>query len=161
MLYRPGKNNKHNKVRSSMAFKLDIPKGATIDNAIFTCTTTEAATIPTYTIYFRRSSPVKSLKFLKDCQYKNVLTMSHQSTSWNFNTPDVESGAEISSTKIVPLIQDFVDHSKYNPGVYFQLVILNTLVSSTKSSDEVDTITCVCDNDDKKKRPRLYIEWSV
>ena len=158
MVYRPV-GNKYNKVLSSMAFKLDIPKGATIDNAIFTCTTAEATTIPPYDIYFRRSSPDDTLAFQQNCPYKDMSNLADQHTLWDFNVPNVEAGVEISSTAVKPLIKQFVQHNHYAPGVYFQLIILNTGVSKTVANTAA--IKCVCNNDDMKKRPRLYIEWSV
>lgn len=143
-----------------MAFKLDIPKKATIEKTVFTCTIAESATIPSYEIFFRRSSPTNTLEFLKTCEFKSVLKLANLYKVWDFFEQEVEAGVEISSTKIKSLVQNFIDHKDYTPGVYFQLVILNSLLQNKKQSN-VETFKCINQNDNMKKRPRLYIEWSV
>ena len=156
ILYKLRGGDKH-KVYVSLAFKLDIPKGATINKAVFTCTTTESLTLPTYEIYFRRSKPENTIEdFLKICKYK-TLKLASQYVIWDDIVVD---GDEVSSTEIAPLVSKFIQDSKYNPGIFFQLIILNPIAGNKKPENE-EQIKCYNYNNDIKKRPRLYIEWSV
>ena len=69
MLYRKqaGGDQKAFKIK---AFKINIPKGATIEKAIFTSTNLETyGAPPQYKIFFRTASPTKSLVYFRTRKY--------------------------------------------------------------------------------------------
>ena len=121
------------------------------------CIRDRSLTLPTYEIYFRRSKPENTVEdFLKICKYK-TLKLASQYVIWDDIVVD---GDEVSSTEIAPLVSKFIQDSKYNPGIFFQLIILNPIAGNKKPENE-EQIKCYNYNNDIKKRPRLYIEWSV
>ena len=142
---------------NSWAFKINIPKAATIDKAVFTCTTSKAGKVPTYDIYFHAVSPDKSLIFLQTCEFKDVEKLSDEFVSWEFTTENLEANVQVSSDKIKNLLQNFINHGSYEPGTFFQLVVLDTLASNLRQ----DAIWCHNFNGGLTKRPNQLLHDKI
>ena len=145
----------------ALAFKIDIPKEANIEKAVFACTSISACHAPPqYKIYFRTASPTKPLNFLETCQYMNSTDLEDKTGEWEFPSGYThENGQEVSFDGATDVLQSFVNHASYIPGAYFQLVLFNKEISKFVASKHM--ISIKCDNQDFSKRPRLHVEWSL
>lgn len=151
------RNGGFNKVFNAMAFKINIPKGATVTKASFECTIGETG-LPEYTAKFGFVHPSESLKFLQTCEYKSISKLASTSVSWNLSSihPHIKVGAILSMAELQVLLQEFVNDDAYTPGTYFQLVIFEE--SFQKRMSVQNFFKCYAFREDEW-RPLLQVEW--
>ena len=150
------------KTYNALAFKINIPNGATIEKAIFTCTNLETYRAPPQNnIYFRTASPTKSLDFLRTCKYNRKANLEDIVGEWEFPSGStLVTGKEVSSDGVKNVLQHFIQHSSYTPGTYFQLVMFNGYAGKMFTSKNRIRVLCTNQSKDKLTQPRLYVEWS-
>ena len=147
---------------NALAFKINIPKGAKIEKAVFTCTIQFPIDAPPqYKVFFRAAPPTESLDFIKNCQYKDPSNLGSAFGEWKFPIGSTfEADKEISSDGVKEVLQSFVDDTSYTPDSYFQLVMLNEQATAFFTSKDRNRIACFSKVQDITKLPRLYVEWS-
>ena len=151
-------NMKYHKAYSAWAFKLDIPKSATIMKAILDFTIRDKNGQPEYTVRFGYASPSQPLSFLQTCQYKDISKLEPTSVPWDLSLLHITDGAIVSTNEeLIILLQEFVNHAAYTPGILFQLVLFEE--SLPDFTTEQNRFRCLGSNNHDKK-PKLHVEWS-
>ena len=151
-------NHKFHKSYSAWAFKLDIPKSATIMKAILDFTIKDKFGEPEYTVRFGYASPSQPLSFLQTCQYKDISKLEPTSVPWDLSLLHITMGAIVSTNeKLIILLQEFVNHAAYTPGIFFQIVLFEQ--SLPDSQTQPNRFRCLGSNNHNKK-PKFHVEWS-
>ena len=153
-------NHKFHKSYSAWAFKLDIPKSATIMKAILDFTIKDKFGEPEYTVRFGYASPSQPLSFLQTCQYKDISKLEPTSVPWDLSLLHITDGAIVSTNEeLIILLQEFVNHAAYTPGIFFQIVLFELSLPDFQTEPQPSRFRCLGSNDHDKK-PKFHVEWS-
>ena len=160
MIYKYKMNkNEYRKFSTAVSFVLNIPKGATINKAVFTCTTTgHINVIPLYDVYLRILKPDNDKNFLETCLFNDNLLTGYRKWIFVNSGTTIGDNVPISTNNVKDLVNYFVNHASYTPGSRFHLVMKNSLLANKEPIKK--TIYFHLFHDDEAKRPRLYVEWS-